>query len=179
MFEFFLAPLLLLAVPFLIHHPFWLAFLCLLLAPGVYAMCTGAPFVPTSRSTMAKMFTLADIKPHERVYDLGCGDGRLVFEAAKKGAHATGYELSPPIYLSAKIRALFHPRSHIFYRDFWRQNIGDADVVFCYLLTDSMQTFKQKMWPTLKPGTRVVSHAFAMNGIEPVNQMGDVRLYVR
>jgi SAM-dependent methyltransferase len=179
MFEFLFSFVLLLLAPFLMDYPILFAAWTFLMLPGLYAMITGAPFVPSSQKIMEKMMELANIQPGERVYDLGCGDGRVVRAAAKQGARSIGFELSPFVYIIAKLRSLFLPNTSIRFRDFWGQNLADADVVFCYLLTASMQTFKKELWPTLKPGTRVVSHAFAMEGIEPSKQIGDVRLYVK
>jgi cyclopropane fatty-acyl-phospholipid synthase-like methyltransferase len=157
----------------------WLVLAVAIIIPGAYATYTGAPFVPTSQKTLRKMIELAKIKKGEKVYDLGCGDGRLVFAAAKKGANAVGYEFSVPTFLWAKIRSLIYPRSSIQLRDFWKQNYKDADVIFCYLLTDTMQVFKKKVWPQLKPGTRVVSHAFRMKDIQPVKKEDGVVLYMK
>lgn len=178
MFEFLLAPLILLLLPMLVHQPVALAVCALLLMPGAYAMITGAPYVPTPQKTLEKMLRLAAIRPGERVYDLGCGDGRLIFAAVRAGARATGFELSMLVFFTAKIRSWFRG-GQILYRDFWRQDLSDADVVFCYLLPGSMRTFQRRLWPKLKPGTRVVSHAFVMDGIEPDAQEGAVRLYVK
>jgi len=176
--EFLLAPLILVALPFLVPHPVLLFVCVLLLLPGAYAMWSGAPYVPTPKPTMDEMFRLARIQPGERIYDLGCGDGRLIFQATQQGADATGFELAFLPYLSAKLQSFFRGGS-IRYGDFWRKDVSDANVIFVYLLTESMQTFKQRLWPSLKPGTRVISHAFSMHGIEPTEQSGKVRLYVK
>jgi SAM-dependent methyltransferase len=166
-------------VPRFDESPLWAALAALLVIPGMYATWTGAPFVPTSKRVMNKMIDLAHIKPGDVVYDLGCGDGRFVFAAKKLGAKATGFEYSIPTYLLAKLRALFHPGARIRFANFWLVNISDADVVFCYLLTDSMQVFARKIWPQLKPGCRVVSHSFRMKGIQPAKDEGGVVLYVK
>ncbi len=150
-----------------------------LVIPGLYATKTGAPFVPTQRRIFRRMVELAAIKPHERVYDLGCGDGRFVFAATKLGAQATGYELSFPTWLVAKTRSFFYPGSSIRYKNFWVQDYRDADVIFCFLLTSTMQDFKSIVWPQLKPGTRVVSHAFRMKDVEPTHREKDVIVYIK
>lgn len=66
----------------------------LVLIPSLYALKTGAPFIPSSKKTLERMMKLAKIKPGDNVYDLGCGDGRIVFASTKAGAKAVGYELS-------------------------------------------------------------------------------------
>ncbi len=153
--------------------------LLLLCLPGVLAMRSAAPFVTTSRKTMCAMLGLAQIKAGERVYDLGCGDGRIVFAASKQGAIATGYEMSIPAYLIAKIRSCMHPHASILYGNLWKQDYRDADVIFCYFLKDTMQGFHRRIWPSLKTGCRVVSHAFTIDGIEATARDGDAVLYVK
>ena len=65
----------------------------------------GAPFIPTPSRVLSRMMELADIKPGEKVYDLGCGDGRLVIEANKRHqARAVGIEISPLAYMLARLR---------------------------------------------------------------------------
>ena len=160
--------------------PLWVLLVSLLLAlPGLWAMYTGAPFLPTPRRIVDAMLPLAAIQPGERVYDLGCGDGRLVFAAAACGADAVGYEFSLLSYLLAKARSLFHRRAHIAFRNFWKQDYRDAAVVFCFLTMDTMKRFEREIWPPLKPGCRVVSHAFKMPSIPVTREMGGAVLYVK
>lgn len=158
-----------------------LMFILLLFAiPGIWAMLGGAPFVPTSKKTMDTMFRLAAIRPKECVYDLGCGDGRFVRRAARMGAIATGYELSVPTFALAKLVTLpQNSRACIRCKNFWTQNYADADVIFCYLLQETMQKFERTIWPTLKPGCRVVSHNFSMNHVKPEEHENCVYLYVK
>jgi len=69
------------------------------------------PYVATKRDKIETIIKLAQIKPKETVVDLGSGDGRLIFAAARAGAHAIGYEINPFLILLTQIKAiLFHPR---------------------------------------------------------------------
>jgi predicted RNA methylase len=147
--------------------------------PGVIAMSGAAPFVPTKKRILHAMIEFAEIKRGETVCDLGCGDGRLVFAAADKGAKAVGYELSVPTYAIAKLRWFFNRKGKILYSDFWKQDLSKMDVVLCFLTMETMVKFHDKIWPTLKPGCRVVSHAFRMKGIEAVKTGGGAVLYVK
>lgn len=182
MFE---AILLLLPIPFILLYgsgpvtnliTLVLLILCL---PGFFVMRGGAPFVATPRSTLLRMLKLASIKPGETVIDAGCGDGRMLVAATKQGAIAVGFERSLPTYLVAKFRSIQHKNMHVFFRDLWKQDYSKADVVFCYLLTDTMRKFEQKIWPTLKPGARVVSHAFSFKHIEPDAKENGALLYIK
>lgn len=157
-------------------------FFGILAVPTVYAMM-GAPFVPTHMGQVRRMINAAkdaennpkSKKSSERhvAYDLGCGDGRLVREAAKVGYEATGYEYSPLVYGLAQIFQTIEKISHknsdlgkILFRNIWTQKYHDADVIFCYLLPPAMAKFKKEIVPTLKKGTLIVSHAFEVPGID-------------
>lgn len=148
--------------------------------PGVLMVLRGSPpLIPTAPWMMRIMMNFADIKPGEKVYDVGCGDGRLVFAAAGVGANAVGYELSIFAFMLAWFRSLFHKGATIRFGDFWKKDVSDADVIFCYLLIGAMADFKETIWTKLKPGTRVVSHSFRMTGIIPVKEERGVFLYVK
>jgi len=121
---------------------------------------------------------LADLQSSDIVYDLGCGDGRLIFRSAKFCKKAIGYELSIPLYLFGKIRQLFNPKNaQIRYGNIWKQDYKDADVLFIYLLPKAMKQFYQEVWPTLKPGARVVSNAFQIHELKPIQREEKVYLY--
>lgn len=148
--------------------------------PGAYATRVGAPFIPTSALLVRRMIECAKIQPGQQVYDLGCGDGRLLRAAAVRGARAIGYEFSVPTYLWCRLRCLCWKNVTVRFGNFWkRTDFADADVVFCFLLTDTMQTFKEKIWPQLKPGCRVVSHSFRMQGVVPNKEEEKVIVYVK
>ncbi len=148
--------------------------------PVIRLVMQGAPpFVPTSKKTADHMIELAVIKRGDTVYDLGCGDGRLLIAAAEKGAVAVGYELSVPTLLLAKWKARRYKTVEVRYGDFWQKDFSDADVIVCYLLIQKMKLFKEVIWPQLKPGTRVVSHSFKIPGIKPTQVKGDAVLYVK
>lgn len=137
------------------------------------------PFIPTPMKAVRAMLEFAGVKKGDRVYDLGCGDGRLLLEAERKGAIAIGYELSIPTLLLAKVRCFGRKNIHVKYGDFWKKDLSDADVIFCYLLLDKMALFEKTVWPTLKPGCRVVSHMFPMPTVKPAKREGKVMVYIK
>jgi SAM-dependent methyltransferase len=141
-----------------------LVILIVISIPTVMAMINGAPYVPTPMARVEKMVALAKLKPRQRVYDLGCGDGRFVFVAANRyGAHATGIELSPLVYLLAKIRQLFwRSKAEIRFGNFKFFDLSDAEVIFCYLLPETLAKIQPELDRQLKPGTRIYSYAFAI-----------------
>ena len=124
------------------------------------------------------MIELSKLRSKDVVYDLGCGDGRLVFSTAPYVKKAIGYELSIPLYLFGKLKSLFKSsNSEIRFGNIWKQNYKDADVIFCYLLPGSMKKFYKVIWPTLSPGTRVVVNAFQIHDLKPVKTDESVYLY--
>ncbi len=118
------------------------------------------------------MLALARLKPGEKIYDIGCGDGRLVHLASKEHkALAVGFELSPLIYCIAKIcQPFWKSKAKIQFRDFRFQNLSDADVIVCYLLPNTLKTFQEKFDRELKKGTRVVSYAFSIGEWKPIHK---------
>jgi SAM-dependent methyltransferase len=129
----------------------------------IITFISGAPFVPSTKRATEAMIAMANIKKGEKIYDLGSGDGRVLFLAVKKGAIGIGYELNPILVLYTKIRAFFSPdKKHITVRwkSLWKADIHNADVVFVYLLPLSLNLLQQKLLTELKPGTRIISNSF-------------------
>ncbi len=132
-----------------------------LAVPTIYAML-GAPFVPTHMKQVKRMIEAGNLKKGMKIYDLGCGDGRLVHEASVivGRSNAIGYEYSPIVYLWAKFLSIFWRGGEIKYGNIWNQDFSNADVIFCYLLPKAMAKFEKTLLPKLKPGSLIVSHAF-------------------
>ncbi len=127
------------------------------------AFITGAPFVPSTKVTAEAMIRLAHLKPGMKIYDLGSGDGRLLFLSAKEGVTAIGFEINPFLVVFSWIKKTLSPhRNHIrvHWQNLWTTNLSDADVVFIYLLPWKMENLAQKLKKELKPGTLVVSNSF-------------------
>lgn len=147
-----------------------------IIIPTLVAAIKGAPWVPTPMARAKHMLEVAKIKPGEKVYDLGCGDGRLVYLAAKNyQADAIGFELSPIVYLIAKLRQLlWQSKAKILFKDFRKVNISDANVILCYLLPDTLKVFREKFERELKKGTRIISYAFRIGDWEPIMKLEKV-----
>ena len=142
----------------------------------------GAPWVPTAQPMVRNMLTLAEVGPGDVVYDLGCGDGRVIVTAARRfGAQAVGIEIDPLRYVWCQLLVTvlgLRARVRIVFGDFFRQDLSNADVVTCYLLQDTNQKLVTKLLAELRPGARVVSNTFTFVGIEPADQYATARLYV-
>jgi len=152
------------------HDLVSLAIFIALLVPTILALVHGAPFVPTPIEAVKKMVELAKLKPNEKVYDLGCGDGRIVYLANQNyQANATGFELSPLVYALARIRKLlWRSKAKIVFGSFKRHNLQDAKVIFCYLLPETLAHIQPKLDQELQKGTRIVSYAFPIGNWKEV-----------
>jgi 16S rRNA A1518/A1519 N6-dimethyltransferase RsmA/KsgA/DIM1 with predicted DNA glycosylase/AP lyase activity len=128
------------------------------------------------------MLSMAKVEPDDLVYDLGCGDGRLIVTAARRyGARAVGIEIDPLRYLWCQLLITtlgLRDRVRIIYGDFFTKDFSDADVVTCYLLQETNRKLQGKLKQELLPNTRVVSHYFTFPGLHLVNQDGEDKLYL-
>jgi SAM-dependent methyltransferase len=132
-----------------------------------YAAWRAAPWVPTWRRDIDRFVRLADIKPGQRVYDLGCGDGRLVRAAARAGAIATGFEISLLPYCIARIvKNFFHltPNHTILFKDFWNVDLSSADLIYVFLTPRAYPRLKEKLERELRSGTRVITYVWPIEG---------------
>ena len=124
------------------------------------------PFVPTPQSVVDRMLEMASVKKSDLLYDLGCGDGRLVVTAAKRyGARGIGVDIDPQRVTEARVnaeRAGVSDRTTFTVGDLFETDLSDATVVTLYLLNSINRKLRPQLWRQLKVGTRVVSHAFDM-----------------
>ena len=128
-------------------------------------------YVPTPNEVVAKMLELARVTPGDTVYDLGCGDGRIVIAAAQQyGARGVGVDIDPQRIAEARENAQegrVSDRVRFVLGDLFETDISGATVVTLYLLTDLNIKLRPKLLAELRPGTRVVSHAFSMGEWQP------------
>ncbi len=129
------------------------------------------PYVPTSQTLVNAMLELASVRPGDVVYDLGSGDGRIVVTAARRyGVHGVGIDINPERIQEAEANAKaagVEQLTDFRQEDLFKADFGDATVVTMYLLPSVNNRLKPKLLKDLKPGTRIVSHAFDIEGWEP------------
>ncbi|MEP7364553.1 MAG: methyltransferase domain-containing protein [Acidobacteriota bacterium] len=141
-------------------------------AGGQYIEGKGeVPFVPTPDEVIEAMLKLAEVSASDTVYDLGCGDGRIVVMAAKKfGANSVGIDIDPDRVKEANAFVAENGVSgkvKIIEQDMFAANISAATVVTLYLLTSVNVKLRPKLQKELQPGTRIVSHQFDMRDWKP------------
>ena len=128
-------------------------------------------FVPTPNEVVDTMLKMAAVTKNDTVYDLGCGDGRIVITAAQRyGARGVGVDIDPDRVSEATENARkagVASRVKIVRGDLFATDISPASVVTLYLLTELNLKLRPKLMRELKPGTRVVSHAFSMGDWKP------------
>ena len=151
----------------------------LLVATGIVValavtIFSGAPWVPTHKSVARAMCTIAQIKPGDRVLDLGCGDGAILLMAAREfGAIGIGVELNPLLVLWARVRARLSgvaDRVTIVRGNMFIADLPDADVVMLYLLPRAMRRIEGRLKAHYAL-LRVVSNGFMFESAKPVATM--------
>lgn len=162
-------------------NPFWVA--VLMLSVGIAAQLRAqdeapaqpvkkdVPYVPTPQPVVDRMLEMADVKKDDVVYDLGCGDGRMVVTAAKKyGAKGVGVDIDPQRIKESKENAKsagVTDKVEFSIKDLFEMEFGEADVLTMYLLPQVNLKLRPKILSDMKPGSRVVSHSFDMDDWKP------------
>lgn len=152
--------------------------------PTIYAGLIGAPLVFTPQKAIREALNKVGVKRGEKLYELGAGTGRVSVIADKEfGLNTIGFELSPPIFWLAKANLFLSSakNSKIFRVNAYKQDLRDADVVFCFLNMGPMEKLKDKFKEELKPGSRIISYSFKIHGWEAESVItgypGNVYLY--
>ena len=130
-----------------------------------------APYVPTPTEVVDRMLQLAGLGKSDVIYDLGCGDGRIPITAAKRfGSRGVGVDIDPQRIAEANANAKREGVSHLVtfkLQDALATDVSDATVVTLYLLSASNLKLRPILTKQLKPGARIVSHAFGMGDWQP------------
>ena len=146
--------------------------------PGALTPRLDVPYVPTPQEVVDKMLDLAKVGKNDTLFDLGCGDGRIVVTAAKaRGARGTGIDIDPTRIAEATENAKkagVSDRAKFRVGDLFKTDFSSATVVTLYLLPNINAKLRPQLWKQLKVGTRVVSHAFDMGAEWPAEKTVDV-----
>jgi hypothetical protein len=149
-----------------------LALAVVLLGTMFYAAFISSPYAATSQPHIRKALELCSLKPGEKFYDLGSGDGRALIIASKEFlGEAVGFELSLYHFLLSKIKIRLSScpdRIKVKWSDFYREDLGDADVIFCWLTSRAFPKLAAKFNAELKPGTRIAAFSSPLVFWEPI-----------
>lgn len=141
--------------------------LALFLAGADIQQHLDVPFVPTPMEVVDDMLELAQPRPGDVLYDLGCGDGRIVIRAAEKyGIRAVGFDLNPQRILESRenaVKAGLADKVEFFEKNLFEVDLSPASIVTLYLLSSVNLKLRPKLFQELRPGSRVVSHDFDMD----------------
>jgi SAM-dependent methyltransferase len=136
----------------------------------LYQGGNNAPFITSADLVVEKMVEVAELSEDDLVYDLGCGDGRIVISAAlATGCRGIGFDIDPQRVAEAResVRAnALEDRVEIREQDIFKVDLSNADVALMYLLPWMMNELVPQ-FDKMKPGSRIVSHSFWIDGVEP------------
>jgi SAM-dependent methyltransferase len=131
-------------------------------------------FIPTPHDIVVQMLELAGVREDDLLYDLGCGDGRILVIAVKMfGCRAVGFDIDPRRVKQSRHnlkKNLVEERARVEEKDFFQVDLRPASVITLYL----SPKFNARLIPqlnTLRPGSRIVSHQFDMEGIRPEREV--------
>jgi SAM-dependent methyltransferase len=141
----------------------------LILISIAYTTYSLAPWVPSFRKDFPRICNLANFRENDIFYDLGCGNGSLILYAGQNyPIKAIGLELSIPLYLLCKIRQIKAKNSTFKFQNILHVDFSDANVIYLFpLWKNTIKKLKEKMEKELKPGTRVITYTFPINGWNP------------
>ncbi|EKQ69578.1 Putative RNA methylase family UPF0020 [Leptolyngbyaceae cyanobacterium JSC-12] len=132
-------------------------------------------FLPTPPEVVEGILQLAKLDPNDLVYDLGCGDGRILIAAAQRfGIRGVGIDIDRDRVHEATQsahQAGVHHLLTFYQQDLYESQFGDATVLILYLLPHLNLKLRPRLWEQLKPGTRVISHDFDMGDWQPEHKI--------
>ena len=129
---------------------------------------TGVTYAPTPKKIIGEVIRALEIQQGENVCDLGFGDGRLLFEAEKKGALCVGYEISPFSFIRTWVQKIIKKSSvKLHYKNFYHEDISQFDIIFCFLVGSVMPRVQKKLEREAKTGAKIVSYGFSLPGWTP------------
>ena len=142
----------------------------------------GAPWLPTPKKRVRSMLEFAEVNSEDTLYDLGSGDGRIIVMAGKEfGATAIGIELDPIRLLWSRLAIRRHrlrERVRVIRANFFKVSVDDATIVTLYQGHEINKKIRDKLAKELKPGSRVVSYRFILDGWEPTKTDDEKSIYL-
>jgi SAM-dependent methyltransferase len=138
----------------------------------------GAPYLPTRRAQGLQALDLLQLKPGQRLLELGCGDGAVLMLAAERGLKVTGIELNPLLVLIAIVRTRrYRKLVRVRWGNFWWRTWPDCDGIYVFLLDKYMIKLDKKIVQTKMTPVKVVSYTFQIPHKKVAKQTGALFLY--
>jgi SAM-dependent methyltransferase len=134
----------------------------------------GAGYTPTPSYKTSLAMEMAKVGPQDAFYDLGCGTGTVLAQAKKRGANVVGVEIEPLRWLICRLRVR---TARVILGNMFKVPLNDATVVFLFQYPHVNKKIKEKLERELKPGTRVLSYAWEIDGWKPTKVIEDLYLY--
>lgn len=140
---------------------------------------TDAPYVPTKMDLIKKVLKSAGIRKDKKFYELGSGDGRVVFEAAKLGADAIGVEQSwlrvwYSIYEAKKLKLA---NAKFYHGNIFEKNYSDANIIYIYLLPKGIKKLEEKLPKEVKKGSVLITQTYHFQKLKPYKKLGNFNFY--
>jgi len=145
--------------------PYFIIFMVLLMLCLVPFLWTFAPYFPTRHKDFKRLSEIIDLKPGQKFYELGCGDGSVSLYLARKhpDVQFVGIEIFWPVYLIAKFRSIVYVGKNfkVKYQNVFWQDFSDADWCYTFGMKDGIiLKLRDKLLKELKPGAKLVSYVF-------------------
>jgi len=158
---------------------------CLILIFVTYVLlrplASGAIYFPTSSGNLAIILKMAEVRPGDKIADLGSGDGRILIAFARAGAEAHGYEVNPLLVRCSRqaiLKAGLEEKAIVYWVSFWRTNLSRYDAVVVYGFPHIMKKLGEKLKRELVPGTKVISNIYTFPNWAEAKSENRVHLYV-
>lgn len=137
----------------------------------------GAPYVPIFKRDIERLFDKAKVKKGARLIELGCGDGRVLIAAARRGVRADGWELNPVLFVIAYLRtSRYRTLVRVYWGDFWRADLGQYDYAFTFLITKFMPRLEKKLENT-KSAPILLSYIYQLPNTKPFARTSNGYIY--
>ncbi len=142
---------------------------------------TDAPYVPTKLGPLKDILKRAGVKKGKTFYELGSGDGRVVYLASSMGCKSIGIEQSLLRVLYSKLKAhqLGLKNTHFYHGNVFKRNYKDADVVYIYLLTKGVHRLESKLRKELKKGATVITQTYHFKSWKPKQKISNFLIYTK
>jgi 16S rRNA A1518/A1519 N6-dimethyltransferase RsmA/KsgA/DIM1 with predicted DNA glycosylase/AP lyase activity len=150
-----------------------------LISAYLYSIVSGAPYVGSQDVVIKNIVAFAEIRPNQKVIDIGSGDGRMVNAFAKLGCRSYGIELNPVLVWYSRWKIGRNSGAMIYNADLWSHNYSGYDVVYAYAMPHLMKRLQTKLMKELKPGAKVVTNAFQFPDWKATKVAGRLHLYIK